>query len=497
MIQKKFSTGYEGRDKMVKGANDIADAVKRTFGPGGQNFAIEKGNRITNDGFTIAKEMIGGHEDEFEHRGAVLFVDAMNKANDEAGDFSTTTAILTQSVLKSVLPYLPSKDKLVGKLSPMQLIKKVEEERKEITKLLAENATAIESKEDLIKVATVSVESEALGELIGTAQWELGPEGVILAEEVNDKESSVEMIKGIRFDSGFGTSAVINNPEKEALELKDVPVIYTNHTISDISVVQGVIESLINMGHKQIVIMSRGFTQDAIQQCLKNMESGLGIFPLNAPYTDQAEIMLDLQAVLGGRFINTDSESLENVTVVDVGHATHILAQRSATVFAGKGEGVEERVKELKAKKKGSGSDFEKKNIDSRIAQLTNGFALLKVGSDTVMERKYLKDKADDAVNTVRNALQEGVVKGGGQALNDIANSLSEDFILKEAIRAPHQTLLRNVGADFVIEDWVKDSVKGLKIALEKACSVAPVLATAAGVIATKRPSELETLLKK
>jgi chaperonin GroEL len=497
-MQKKVAKiGYDGRDSLVKGANYIADAVKKTFGPGGQNFALEKGNRITNDGITVARELIGTQTDEHEERGAILFVEGMSKANDQAGDGSTTTAILQQSILKACLPYLPAKDRLVGKLSAMALLKKIEAEKVDIITQLKAKSTTIATEQELIEVATVSVEDAELGTLIGKAQWELGPDGFILAEETNDKVCSVEHIKGLYLDNGFGTSFVINNQEKECLELHDVPVIFTNHTISDLTIVQPTIESLIKMGHTQIVIMARAFTAEAIQTCLKNMESGLGIYPLNAPYTDQAEVMKDLQAIIGGRFINTDSESLDNLQVSDVGHATHIVAKRSTTVFAGKGEKVTERVAELEQKRTGSPSDFEKTNLTSRIAQLTNGFALLKIGAQSVTERKYKKDKADDAVNAVRAALQEGTIKGAGQTLNDIANDLPDEYILKNALRAPLQELTTNAGADFMIADWVRDSTKVTRIALEVACSVAPVIATAAGSITAKKPTDLETLFKK
>jgi chaperonin GroEL len=489
--------GYEGRDKLVKGANFVADAVKKTMGPGGQNYALEKGNKITNDGITVAREISDAIQDEIEERGAKLLLQAINKANDEAGDGSTTVTVLAQAILKACIPKLPSKDKLVGQYTPMQLIKKVESEYQEVKTALMQMAKPVESEQEMIEVATVSVENEELGNLIGQTQWELGKDGYILAEETNERTSSIERVKGLYLDNGFGSSFLINNPEKEALELFNVHVIYTNNTISSLDPLKPVIESLIKMGHKQIVIMARAFTNEAIQACLKNIETGLGLYPLNAPYTDQAEVMYDLQAIIGGRFINVDSESIDSLQVSDVGYATHVLAKRSSTVFAGKGEKVEQRVETLEKKKTGTGSDFEKRNLSSRIAQLTNGFAILKIGAQTETERKYLKDKADDAVNAARAALQEGVIPGAGQALKDIAETLPDDYIIKNALRAPYEQIRANAGDDLVVPEWVKDSVKVTRIALEKACSIAPILATANGAIATKKPTELETLLKR
>lgn len=492
MIEKVAAIGFEGRDKLVKGANFIADAVKTTFGPGGQNFAIEKGNRITNDGITIARELLGSQEDEIEDRGARLLVDAVSKANDEAGDGSTTATILTQAILKESLRYLPAKDRIVGKLTGSQLIAKIEAEYQEVVGKLQSTATEITTVEQLIDVATVSVEDKELGTLIGQTQFDLGPDGVILAEEVNNKECSVERVQGILIDNGFGSSFVINNPEKEALELKDVQVIYTNHTITDMEVLKPVLTSLIQMGHRHIIIMARAFTETAIQTCLKQQEAGVFLYPLNAPYTDQAEIMKDLQVILGGRFIASETDTLDSLQVSDVGFATHVLAKRMSTIFAGNGdkEKIDARVEVLKQKFEGTGSQFEKRNLTQRIAQLTNGFALLKIGAKSDTERKYLKDKADDAVNAVKAAYQEGVVKGGGQALYDIAQTLSEDSILRNALMAPYLQLKHNAGQDFVIPEWVMDSVKVTRIGLEKACSAAGILATAAGAITTKKKKD-------
>lgn len=508
MYNRKADIGVAGRDKLVAGANYIADAVKSTLGPGGQNFAIEKGNRITNDGLNIAKELLGSLKDETEDRGARLLVDNATKTNDEVGDASTTFMVLTQATLKESLRYLPSKDRIVGKLSPMALIRKLETEQGEVIEKLKAISKPVESEEEMIAIAKVSVEDPLLGDLIGKTQWELGPEGYILAEETTDKVSSIERMDGLLLDNGFGSSAVINNPEKEALEVRNVSVIYTNHTISINEFTQGeqkpmsaileTIQSLIKRGQKDMVIMARGFTNEAVQWCISQQQAGVNIYPLNAPYTDQAEVMYDLQAVLGGRFINSDTDSLNDIQLSDVGFATHILAKRMSTVLAGKNsEKVAERIKVLEEKYKGAGSNFEKNTLKKRIAQLQNGFALLKVGGKTDIERKYLKDKADDAVASVRSALQEGTVKGGGLALYEIAEGLDDTYILKNPLQSVHLQLKNNAGEDFLIEEWVRDSTKTLMVVLERAVSTASVLATAAGAVSAKFPTDLDEVFKK
>lgn len=497
MNKKVASIGTEGRDKLVKGAIYIADSVKVTLGPNGQNFAIEKGDKVTNDGITIARELIGTQSDEIEDRGAKMLVTAMARVNDELQDGSTTMATLSGAFLKESVKQMPQNGLIVGKMTVSGLLKKLKEEKEEVIQKLDDMSMKIETEEQLVKVAIVSTEDETLGSLIGKTQWELGPEGVILAEESNQKHCSVEKTDGLLLDNGFGTQNVINNQEKEALELFDVSVIYTNYTIQDIKVLEPLILQLVQKGQRNIVVMARAFTEGAINQCIKQMEAGIGLFPLNAPYTDQSQVMEDLQSVLGGRFISTENSSLDSIQVSDVGFATHVLAKRSSTIFTGNAdkEKVEARIEVLKQKREATGSDFEKRQLTTRIAQLTNGFAILKIGAPTDAERKYLKDKADDAVNSVKLALQEGVVKGGGVALKDISESLPEGYILKNALLAPYEQIKMTTGEE--PKEWVMDSTKVLKVVVDRAASFAGILATAGGSIATKQPSELSELLKK
>jgi len=214
MQTKVASVGNEGRDKLVAGANYISNAVKLTLGPSGQNFALEKGNKITNDGITIAREMIGTQSDELEELGAKLLVDAMTKVNDELGDGSTTMATLTGALLTDCTRQLANNGLLVGKMSTASLLNKIDEEKEEVIEKIKAMAVPVDTEQQLIDVARVSVEDDELGEMIGKAQWELGPDGVILAEETNDKVCSIEKTKGILIDNGFGSSMVINNPER-------------------------------------------------------------------------------------------------------------------------------------------------------------------------------------------------------------------------------------------------------------------------------------------
>lgn len=487
--EKVVVYGPEARALLFKGAFFLGNAVKSTLGPYGANALLEKGMKVTNDGVTIAREI--QLVDPIQQLGARKLQEVASSTNDEAGDGTTTAITIACAILKEADRFLP-KEKELGSRTPIQLIQQIEKERIEVTERLEEMAQKVTTEDQLIQVAKVSVEDEELGNLIGHAQWELGPDGYILAEETNERRSSIERVTGIRIDNGFGSSASINNAEKQSLELRDVEILYTNHTIKSLSEITHILQPIIQKGAKDIVVMSRGFTDTAIQECLENVKKGLNIYPLNAPYTDQAEMMRDLQSILGGKFIDKEHTSLDDIQLSEVGHAEMIVAKRHSTVLTGKKDDrttqrTAERVEELQKKLSGSESEFEKKNIQVRIAQLTNGFSLLKVGANSETERKYKKDKVDDAVNAVRAAMQEGVVPGAGQAFKQIAESMDDGAILKKALLAPYDQIRENAPPGFEAPEWVKDPVKVLRVALEKACSVSATLATTSIAIATAK----------
>lgn len=475
--------GVKARDKALKGANYVADAVKSTLGPFGLNALIEKGNRITNDGCTISRELCGAITDEYERLGAVTLHQASNKTNDQVGDATSTSEVLAQVIVKEAIKYLPNETSIVSKKTPSEILKMIESSKKEVIEKLEAMKMDIKSEEEIIASARVSVEDEELAKLIGSAQWGLGEDGFILAEETAELKSSVENVKGIRIDNGFGTSVIINNQEKQLLEVDDCAVILTNYTMGDLMSVKDTIEQLVKMKRTRIAIVSRGFTPECIRICLENHKSGVFIYPINAPYTDQAEIMRDLASVLGGRYIDTEEGRLEDINISDVGHAEKIIARRYDAILTGPNNEdtnalVNKRILQLEDKLKGAVSDFEKKNLQSRISQLTNGFAILKVGADTELTRKYKKDKCDDAVNAVRLAYKGGVVKGAGLAFKEISESLEEGNILKKPLLAINDQIMSSAPEGFVVEEWVRDPFLVLKCALENACSVAGVFAT-------------------
>jgi chaperonin GroEL len=489
-------TGIEARDKAFKGAKYVAQAVKSTMGPFGQNALIENGNKISNDGYLISSELVPTVKDEFERRGATIGHEASAKTNEQVGDATSTSWALTDAILDEASRYLPNKNSLVAKKTPSQIAKMIETSKNNVISLLKESATPILDKETLIKSALVSVEDEGIAELLGETQWEIGPDGEITVEEVNDVVSKIERVNGIKIDNGFSNSVVITNPEKGSLEITDSAVILTNYTIGieELGKMKdSIFATLLSQKQNSIAIIARAFTPDAIQLCIDSHKAGLRLYPINAPYTDQQEIMRDLEAVVGGRYIDSEEARLDDMYITDVGYIKSLVAGRFDAIITGveddrAKERITKRVEVLQARLQGQDSDFMKKMYRTRIAQFEGGFAILKVGSPSLVDRKRLKDKCDDAVNSVRLALKGGTVKGAGVAFKDISDTLADDDILKRPLLSVYNQIIISAPEDFVIEDWVRDPVLVLISALENACSVAGTLSSVSIVIAEENP---------
>lgn len=500
---KKISlVGIAARDKVIKGADYVADAVKSTLGPYGLNALLEKGNRPTNDGYTISAEIAGTLDDEFERRGALALHEASSKTNDEVGDATSTAETLAQAIIKEAVRLLPNDKTLIAKKKPSEILKMIEDSKLNIIEQLKAVKTPINSEEELIASAKVSVEDDQLAQLIGSAQWQIGKEGFIIAEEVNDPASSVQIVKGIRIDNGFASSNVITNPADGTAEINDISVLLTNYTLQAEDIIalrKTILEPLINAKKDKLVIIARAFSPEALKLCKDAIDKGFLLWALNAPYTYQTEIMKDLAAVTGGTYYDTEEKRLEDLSIKDIGFATKIVARRFDAIITGVennpliADSIEQRVKQLEERMNGSAvSDFEKKGIQARIAQFTGGFAILKVGAETPFQRKYLKDKADDCVNSVRLALQEGTVKGGGLAFIDISEQLGDDDILKRPLLSIYNQIISSAPEGFEIEEWVRDPYLTLVSALTNACSVAGQFASINAVITTKdvKPKE-------
>lgn len=486
--------GAEAAEKLIKGADLLANSVKVTLGPwGGNVISGVRGNVIvTNDGKRIA-DLINS-EDEIENLGIRTMREALDKTNEGAGDGTTSSITIAQAIIKSAQKFMRTGTTFKGTLSPVALKDKIEEEAAVVIEELKKQSKKVESVEELVAVAQVSVENENLAELIGGTQWDIGPEGVIIPEESNDHEDSIERIKGVRFDNGYGTTLVLNNLEKGTLEVKGARVILTNYVLSGnkaFAPLATLLEQLVKSGVTDVVIVARAFSSEAIQLCMENHKQGFRMYPINAPYTDQTEVMKDLAALTGATFVNNEDMKLENLMLSGVGNISKMVSDRFSTIFTGVDneqtqKTVGARVQELKETLAGSQSSFEKKHIESRISQLQNGFALLKVTGKSLVERKYKFDKAEDCCNSVRAALQEGTVPGAGIALKTAGNTLKSDAILKDATNIIYKQIMDNAGQEMEVPEWVRDPVKVVRIGVEKAASVAAQFATAVVAINTK-----------
>lgn len=502
MIRRVIKTGIGGREALAKGAEQIAKAVGSTFGPFGQNFFLDKKNTITNDGVSVAREI--QLPDEIENRGAAAIREAAIKTVDEAGDGTTTAIMLAHAIYEAASRLLP-REGVLGKKPAAEISKQIERERKEVTDKLLSMATSVETEEQLINSAIVSTEDNDLGTLIGKAQWAVGKEGYLLAEETAERECSVEMVKGIRIDNGFGTSQIVNNLEKQTLEVIDSRVILTSisiKTMADWKRLSKVCEQLNKQGVDTLTIIARAWTDETISYCLQNINQGtMKIYPLNAPYLDMQERFKDMAAVTGAKFIDSEAARLDDIQISDVGFASKIVARRFDAIITGRddqqtADRVAARVQEITEKHEGSQSDFEKKQLLERAAQLRNGFGIVKVGSPSDMERRRLFDKAEDAVNAVRAAFQEGTVAGGGLAFKVIAETLPDDYLLKRPLCVLYEQIMSSAPESFEIADWVRDPVKVLRVALEKACAAAAAFATAGGVVTQAFPKQLDEMLR-
>lgn len=489
-IDKVVAT-KEASTKIRSGVKKLSDAVSQTLGPYGVNGLMEKGLRITNDGISIAKEI--QLEDEIEDLALRKAREASVKANEKGGDGSTTTILLTHKILESVSEATGTG--AIKKRPTVDVLSQINREKETVEAALKDMATPIESVEQLIDSATVSVEDKELGTLIGQAQWELGPEGVLIAEISNNPTTTVERVPGIRIDNGLSAMQVINNPEKEALEVFDIPTILTAHTVNSLEHFLPLITTLSQKGDRKLVIMARAFSEGAIREIMEAHKNNFAIFPINAPYINQREVMKDLAAVLGGRFLDTEDSTLDSLVFSDLGRAKQITAKRWEAIFVGNEDTVgrtEKRHETLAQELKASPSDFERKAIHTRMAQLKNGFGLVKVGAVSDTERARIFDKVEDAVNATKAALQEGTVKGAGLAFKEIAEMEGIE-LLKQPLLSIHEQIRANAPSDFVVEDWVRDPVLVLRSALEQACSVAGDLATVGVAVHTKWIREEES----
>ena len=490
MSRNTHTIGVEARELAFKGADTVALAAESSMGVAGQELGLEKGMTTTKDGKKISQFLSDSVENEFERWGALYQHRGAVKVELLVKDSTTAYFALSRGIRKALIPFLPSKGVPIALKPNSELKKQLKEEFRIVCEKLKDDVKLIESREELIASAQVSVDDEELAEMIGGTQWDLvqkAGEGIIRPQETAEYESSIEETTGIYMDNGFANSLLINNPEKESLELENVNVLLTNYVIDSLVPLTGLLVDLKRQNKPYLAIFCRAFSQTAMKEISEWGAKGMAIFPINAPYTNQSQVFMDLATVTGANYITDETKGLELINTKDIGFSKRISCGRHESFVSGAGdEGEKERVKvrveQVEKDLKATNSEYYKDQLKERIAGLKGAYAILKVGSRTEEDRKRKFDKCEDAVGAVRNALKSGTVKGAGIAFKEVADTLPDDFILKEPLYSINRQIVNSLPEGTEIPEWVRDPyislVTALEIAIENSLNLANVMAT-------------------
>ncbi len=534
-MSKQILFKEEARKKLKNGVDAITDAVKVTLGPRGRNVVLEKSYgapAITNDGVTIARDIT--LSDKFENMGAEIVKEVASKTNETAGDGTTTSVILAQAIMDQGLKHTS-----MG-VNAMALRVGIEKASAEVVKTLREIAKPIKEKDEIRQVATISAESAEIGKIIADTIDKVGKDGVVTVEESQSFGVDSEVTEGLEFDKGYVSPYMITNSDRMEAELKDAPILVTDKKISIVKEILPLLEKLVQSGKKELVIIAEDVEGEALTTFVLNkIRGGFNVLAVKAPgFGDDKKSQLeDIAITVGAKLITGEqgvSVKLEEVELAMLGSARRVVATKDKTVIVG-GKGkraeIQKRVEQLKRQKETLDSKYDKEKIEKRIAKLSGGVAVIKVGAATETEMKYLKDKIDDAVNATKAAIEEGVVAGGGSALAIVARKLAVrkvtanepretalgyEIVLK-ALQAPLRQIAANAGKDDgsavvdrvmnagkeaygydavldkFVDDMLKagiiDPVKVTRTAIENASSAASILLTTE-VAVTEEPKE-------
>ncbi|NKN38575.1 chaperonin GroEL [Agrobacterium sp. a22-2] len=419
MAAKEIKFGRTAREKMLRGVDILADAVKVTLGPKGRNVIIDKSfgaPRITKDGVSVAKEI--ELEDKFENMGAQMVREVASKTNDIAGDGTTTATVLAQAIVRE------GNKAVAAGMNPMDLKRGIDLAVTEVVKDLQSKAKKISTSEEVAQVGTISANGDAqVGRDIAEAMQKVGNEGVITVEEAKTAETELEVVEGMQFDRGYLSPYFVTNPEKMIADLDDAYILLHEKKLSNLQAMLPVLEAVVQSG-KPLVIIAEDVEGEALATLVVNkLRGGLKIAAVKAPgFGDRRKAMLEDIAILsGGTVISEDlGIKLENVTLDMLGRAKKIsITKENTTIVDGAGQksDIEGRVSQIKAQIEETTSDYDREKLQERLAKLAGGVAVIRVGGSTEIEVKERKDRIDDALNATRAAVQEGIVPGGGTAL--------------------------------------------------------------------------------
>lgn len=424
-MAKKITYGKEARDNMLKGVDALADTVKLTLGPKGRNVALDKGYgspSIVNDGVSIAREI--ELEDKEQNAGAKLVYEVANKTNDVAGDGTTTATILAQSMIHNGF------DAVDKGANPVLVRSGIEKASKAVSEELLKNSKKINTSADIASVAGISAGDEEIGKTIAEAMDKVGRDGVITVEEGKGFETTLDVTQGMQFDKGYISPYMVSDSEKMVAELENAYIMVTDQKLSNIQdilpMLQGVVES-----HRPLLIIADDVDNDVTSTLIVNKLRGtFNVVAVKAPEfgDNQKNILQDIAILTGANFFSKDlSMQLKDITVNDLGSARKVrVTKDNTTIIDGAGEksAISQRVVELKGQIEGTKSDYDKKNLQKRVAKLASGVAVIRVGATTETEMKDKKLRLEDAINATSAAVEEGVVDGGGIALMRVYKAL-------------------------------------------------------------------------
>ncbi len=536
MAAKQLVFSEEARRKLRNGMNVVANAVSATLGPKGRNVAVDRkfgSPTITHDGVSVAKEI--ELEDPFENMGAQLLKEAASKTNDIAGDGTTTSTVLAHAIVNEGLKALEAG------YNPMLLKRGIVLATETIVAELKKNSTKIDTKEEIASVATNSAADEEVGQLIADVMDKVGKDGVITVEESKTMQFETEFVEGMQFDRGYLSPYFITSAENMEAQISDAYVLVYDKKISAAQDIVPLLEKLVQLGKRELVIIAEDVDGEALATLILNKIRGmLNVLAIKAPgFGDRRKAMLqDIAILTGGEVISEEmGRKLESVTVQELGRAEKVVSDKeNTTIIGGKGKksGIEARIKEIRIEIDKSTSDYDKEKLQERLAKLSGGVAIIRVGAATETEMKEKKHRVEDALSAARAAVEEGIVPGGeislinaSAKLDKLAKAQEDETeevkvgvnIIKKALEAPIRKLASNAGQDgSVIIDTVRrtaaekknsnigynvltdeyvdmikagviDPVKVVRGALENAASIAAMILTT-DVLITDMPEK-------
>jgi chaperonin GroEL len=523
MAAKEVKFDIEAREKMLRGVDILANAVKVTLGPKGRNVVIEKSfgaPRTTKDGVTVAKEI--ELEDKFENMGAQMVREVASKTNDEAGDGTTTATVLAQAIVKE------GAKAVAAGMNPMDLKRGIDIAVAKVVEDIKGRATKIAKSNEIAQVGSIAANGEKeIGDMIAKAMEKVGNEGVITVEEAKTAETELDVVEGMQFDRGYLSPYFITNAEKMVAELEDPYILLHEKKLSGLQSMLPLLEAVVQSG-KPLLIVSEDVEGEALATLVVNkLRGGLKVAAVKAPgFGDRRKAMLEDIAVLtGGQVISEDlGIKLENVTLNMLGRAKKVSIDKDDTTIvdgAGSKKEIEARTGQIRKQIEDTTSDYDREKLQERLAKLAGGVAVIRVGGATEIEVKEKKDRVDDALNATRAAVEEGIVPGGGaallyatRALDGVKGANADQnagvAIVRKALEAPVRQIVRNAGGEGsivvgkmleqkdnkfgfnaqtdeyvdMIKAGIVDPAKVVRTALQDAASVAGLLITTEAMIA-------------